>query len=177
MLTLHPSKGCVCNQIGSVWDLAETIGLGFVTLFLRFHLGPPLNRFMEGLEMPTDCTAIESQFRRLKGREARTESIATRFTRTEEKMLLQVAASQGENLREWAREVLLREARRAGGDPLFIELIATRMILLNLLKPLAMGLKVTPEDFTRISATVRSEKRKVAEQIQQQYTGSATKED
>jgi hypothetical protein len=36
---------------------------------------------------------------------------------------------------------------------------------------------VTPEDFTRISATVRSEKRKVAEQIQQQYTGSATKED
>ena len=92
-------------------------------------------------------------------------------------MLLQVAASQGENLREWARGVLLREARRSGGDPLFVELIATRMILLNLLKPLAMGLKVTPEDFTRISATVRSEKRKVAEQIQQQYTGSATREE
>ena len=37
------------------------------------------------------------------------------------------------------------------------------MILLNLLKPLAMGQVVTPEDFTRISATVRSDKRKVAQ--------------
>jgi hypothetical protein len=78
-------------------------------------------------------------------------------------------------VREWAREALLREARRCE-DPLFTELIATRMILLNLLKPLAMGQVVTPEDFTRISATVRSDKRKVAQEIQQQYTAPATKE-
>ena len=71
----------------------------------------------------------------------------------------------------------MRQARRAGDDPVFIELIATRMILLNLLKPLAMGQKVTPEDFTRISATVRSDKRKVAREIQQQYNGTATREE
>ena len=76
---------------------------------------------------------------------------------------------------EWAREVLLREARRTE-DPLFIELIATRMILLNLLKPLAMGQVVTPEEFTRISATVRSDKRKVAQEIQQQYINASPKE-
>ena len=78
-------------------------------------------------------------------------------------------------VREWAREALLREARRAD-DPMFTELIATRMILLNLLKPLAMGQVVTPEDFTRISATVRSDKRKVAQEIQQQYTNASQKE-
>ena len=78
-------------------------------------------------------------------------------------------------VREWAREALLREARRAD-DPMFTELIATRMILLNLLKPLAMGHVVTPEDFTRISATVRSDKRKVAQEIQQQYTNASQKE-
>jgi hypothetical protein len=78
-------------------------------------------------------------------------------------------------VREWAREALLREARRAD-DPMFTELIATRMILLNLLKPLAMGQVVTPEDFTRISATVRSDKRKVAQAIQQQYTNASQKE-
>jgi hypothetical protein len=61
-------------------------------------------------------------------------------------------------------------------DPLFTELIATRMILLNLLKPLAMGQVVTPEDFTRISATVRSDKRKVAQEIQQQYITASPKE-
>ncbi|MFN2976277.1 hypothetical protein [Terriglobus aquaticus] len=76
---------------------------------------------------------------------------------------------------EWAREVLLRAARRSE-DPLFTELIATRMILLNLLKPLAMGQVVTPEDFTRISATVRSDKRKVAQEIRQQYVTASPKE-
>ena len=78
-------------------------------------------------------------------------------------------------VREWAREALLREARRSE-DALFTELIATRMILLNLLKPLAMGQVVTPEDFTRISATVRSDKRKVAQEIQQQYINASAKE-
>jgi len=59
---------------------------------------------------------------------------------------------------------------------LFTELIATRMILLNLLKPLAMGQPVTPEDFARISATVRNDKRKVAQEIQQQYLPATPKE-
>jgi len=61
-------------------------------------------------------------------------------------------------------------------DMLFTELIATRMILLNLLKPLAMGQPVTPEDFARISATVRNDKRKVAQEIQQQYLPATPKE-
>ena len=78
-------------------------------------------------------------------------------------------------VREWAREILLRESRRSE-DPLFTELIATRMILLNLLKPLAMGQVVTPEEFARISATVRSDKRKVAQEIQQQYINASPKE-
>ena len=90
-------------------------------------------------------------------------------------MLSRAASRDGMKVREWAREALLREARRAE-DPLFIELIATRMVLLNLLKPLAMGQVVTPEDFTRISASVRSDKRKVAHEIQQQYTAAVPKE-
>jgi hypothetical protein len=39
-----------------------------------------------------------------------------------------------------------------------------------------MGKIVTPEDYTRISAAVRSDKRKVAHEIQQQYTATAPKE-
>ena len=98
-----------------------------------------------------------------------------RITEDERNDLLRAARSEGRALGEWAREVLLREARRSE-DPLFIELIATRMVLLNLLKPLAMGKIVTPEDFTRISASVRSDKRKVALEIQQQYTAPVRKE-
>jgi len=108
-------------------------------------------------------------------RDSRSRSLGTKLTLAEEKEMTKAAAAAGKSASEWAREVLLREARRAE-DPLFIELIATRMVLLNLLKPLAMGQVVTPEDFTRISASVRSDKRKVAHEIQQQYTATVPKE-
>ena len=119
---------------------------------------------------------ISSHSRADERRESRSESLATRFTQSEVDALSKAAATAGKTLRAWSRDVLLREARRSSDDPLFTELIATRMILLNLLKPLAMGQKVTPEDFTRISATVRSDKRKVAQEIQQQYAPAAPKE-
>ena len=110
------------------------------------------------------------------GHESRSESLATRFTRSEVKVLSKAAASAGKTVRAWSRDVLLLEARRAQEDMLFTELIATRMILLNLLKPLAMGQQVTSEDFARISTTVRNDKRKVAQEIQQQYMPAAPKE-
>ena len=119
--------------------------------------------------------AVEQHAGRGRLRDSRSRSLGTKLTLAEEKEMTKAAAAAGKSASEWAREVLLREARCAE-DPLFIELIATRMVLLNLLKPLAMGKIVTPEDYTRISAAVRSDKRKVAHEIQQQYTAPATKE-
>ena len=83
------------------------------------------------------------------GHESRSESLATRFTRSEVKALSKAAASAGKTVRAWSRDVLLLEARRAQEDMLFTELIATRMILLNLLKPLAMGQQVPLSHMTR----------------------------
>ena len=119
---------------------------------------------------------LESRLARSAGRSGRDRMANARVTQAEQRELHNAARSQGKSLSEWAREVLLREARRSPDDPLFIELIATRMILLNLLKPLAMGQQVTTEDFARISTTVRNDKRKVAQEIQQQYMPAAPKE-
>jgi hypothetical protein len=119
---------------------------------------------------------LERRPSRSQTRSSRAFVAQARITEDERRDLLKAARSEGRALGEWAREVLLREARRSEDDPLFTELIATRMILLNLLKPLAMGQVVTPEDFTRISATVRSDKRKVAQEIQQQYITASPKE-
>jgi hypothetical protein len=106
-----------------------------------------------------------------------------KFTKQERMLVTEFARSQGISRGQWMRDVILREIRdvslRESGradDPLFTELIATRMILLNLLKPLAMGQVVTQEDFSRISATVRSDKRKIAQEIQQQYIIASPKE-
>ena len=130
---------------------------------------------MSTLKQPS-ALELESRLSRSHGRSARTCVAQARVTENEHRDLLRAARSEGRALGEWAREVLLREARRSSDDPLFTELIATRMILLNLLKPLAMGQLVTPEDFTRISATVRSDKRKVAQEVQQQYINASAKE-
>jgi hypothetical protein len=118
---------------------------------------------------------LESRLTRSQSRSSRVCVAQARVTEEEREHLLKAARSEGRALGEWTREILLREARRTE-DPLFTELIATRMILLNLLKPLAMGQVVTPEDFARISATVRSDKRKVAQEIQQQYITTSPKE-
>ena len=118
---------------------------------------------------------LDMRLARSVGRGGRDRMANARVTAREQQELHAAACAHGKSLSEWAREVLLREARRSE-DPLFTELIATRMILLNLLKPLAMGQTVTPEDFTRISATVRSDKRKVAQEIQQQYITASPKE-
>jgi hypothetical protein len=50
------------------------------------------------------------------------------------------------------------------------------MFLVNLLKPLAMGQLVTPGRYEQISPLVRSDKRKVALQIQRNYIAEAAKE-
>ena len=108
--------------------------------------------------------------------------VTAKFTKHERKLVTEFARSQGTARGQWMRDVILREIRDVSreapraDDPMFTELIATRMILLNLLKPLAMGQVVTPEDFSRISAAVRSDKRKVAQEIQQQYITASPKE-
>ena len=120
--------------------------------------------------------SLNVRLARSTGRTGRDRMANARVTAKEQQELHDTARAQGKSLGEWAREILLREARRSDQDPLFTELIATRMILLNLLKASGMGQVVTPDDFARISATVRNDKRRVAQEIQQQYLPAVPKE-
>ena len=118
--------------------------------------------------MPTEIASIETRLRRSKGREARTQSIATRFTRAEERTLLEMAASQGSNLREWARDVLLAAAhgqKSATYSPLFVEVQALRLLLINTLEPLLRGDIMTAEQFKAMLQHVKVNKRKVAADV------------
>lgn len=123
--------------------------------------------------MLSEMTSIETRLRRSKGREARTQSIATRFTRAEERMLLEVAASQGNNLREWARDVLLAAAQGQKSEvhsPLFVEVQALRLLLINTVEPLLRDERMTPEQFKAMLQHVKANKRKVAADVLASYT-------
>lgn len=121
--------------------------------------------------------ALKSRLdRRIKSGEHRTQTVGTRVSLSEERELIAAANRDSINMSEWVRDVLLREARRSTDDAVFTELVATRMLLVNLIKPLILGEKVSPTWITEAMTMVRKEKHKAAQDVMQQYTQDTGKE-
>lgn len=122
--------------------------------------------------MIAEHASIAVRLHRSKGREPRTQSIATRFTGAEERTLMGAAASHGQNLREWARAALLAAAQgqnQTNGAALFVEVQALRLLLINSLEPLLRGDQMTPEQFKAMLQYVKTNKRKAAADVLASY--------
>jgi len=119
--------------------------------------------------MSADTPEIEISQGRIKGRETRTQSIATRFTRAEEKALLKKAETSGQNLREWAREVLLRgDGTGDRGEMqlhIFTELVGIQMLLMNTLEPLLRGDKMAQDQLAILFSQVQTTKAAKAQEL------------
>jgi len=126
--------------------------------------------------MATGDLGIARRLGKAKSRDSRTHSLGTKLTRDEEMELLKAAEADGKSVSEWVRETLLREARAIKNNALFIELVSMRMLLNNVLKVLAIGQKITAENYQEIQTGVRAEKKRVALEIMQQYAAPAGKE-
>lgn len=113
---------------------------------------------------------------RPKGRPVRDRMASARVTAEELGALEQAAALDGKLLAEWAREVLLREARRGKTDALFTEIVATRMLLNLVLKHVACGEVMTAEAFTAVLTRVRTTKCKQALDMMEQYAAPDQRE-
>ena len=120
-------------------------------------------------QMTENLLNLEERLRRKMARPARTQSVATRFTKDEELELLRAAEKGGKTVREWTRDALLREARRPEVDPVFTELIASRVLMLNALRGLLLHENWTAETFQKLTDTIRKDKRKMASEVMQQY--------
>ena len=118
------------------------------------------------------ASTIEQRLAPVRGRAKRSQSVATRFTRAEESLLLQTARANGKNLREWTREILLSAASGnapAEADPLFIEVQALRLLLVNTLEPLLRGETMTPEQFKEMLRYVKTNKQRAAQEMLASY--------
>ena len=119
--------------------------------------------------MTSNTVDTDVAFRRIKGREPRTQSIATRFTRSEEQALLARAEANGQNLREWARDVLLRVAvNESHADMelhIFTELVGIQMLLMNALDPLLRGEKMAQEELAALYRRVQTTKATRAQEL------------
>ena len=117
---------------------------------------------------------IANRLRRTQGRPNRTRSIGTRFTPAEELELKAAAAAKGSFVAEWAREVLLCEARNKRFDAAVItEVVALRMLVSTVLRSIALRQTLTSDAFTQILSDVRSGKHDATRDVLNQYQTAA----
>jgi Ribbon-helix-helix protein, copG family len=102
-------------------------------------------------------------------------NVSSKLNRSEAQQLDSLAKKRGFPRGELIRQLILRELRNEANEPRtspeLTEIIGLRLMLTNLLKPIATGQKITPEIFDAIMAEVRKTKREVAAEVQRQAEG------
>ena len=64
---------------------------------------------------------------------------------------------------EWIRDVILREMRGgSASDPSLAEILGVRLLLVNVLRPLAAGQRLTPEAFDKLLDEISEAKHALA---------------
>jgi hypothetical protein len=99
----------------------------------------------------------------VRGRESRNQSLNTKLTATEFGAVEAAAAADGCALGEWVRDVILRELRKgSASDPSLAEILGVRLLLVNVLRPLAAGQRLTPEAFDKLLDEISEAKHQLA---------------
>jgi len=100
----------------------------------------------------------------------RTKSIGFKVSEEEYAQLETAAQASGRTLGEWCREVILRggASNAAAHDPVLAEIIGVRLLLVNVLGPLAAGEKLAPEAFDKMLDQISEVKHELAAKLQQQ---------
>ena len=102
----------------------------------------------------------------VRGRESRNRSLNTKLTPTEFAAVELAAAANGCALGEWVRDVILRELRGgSASDPSLPEILGVRLLLVNVLRPLAAGQRLTPEAFDKLLDEISQAKHLLAEKL------------
>ena len=89
--------------------------------------------------------------------------VTAKLTKEERAKVTEFAKSQGLARGEWIRDVILREVRGASAsDPSLAEILGVRLLLVNVLRPLAAGQRLTPEAFDRLLDEISDAKHQLA---------------
>ena len=89
--------------------------------------------------------------------------VTAKLTKGEWERVTEFARSQGLARGEWIREVILREACGASAsDPSLAEILGVRLLLVNVLRPLAAGQRLAPEAFDKLLDEISDAKHQLA---------------
>ena len=93
----------------------------------------------------------------------RNSTVCLKLTEQEVQLLDQMATAKGMARSEWMRDVILRELRgNSTNDPSLAEILGVRLLLVNVLRPLAAGQRLTPEAFDKLLDEISEAKHALA---------------
>jgi len=92
--------------------------------------------------------------------------ITAKFTKQERKAVTEFARAKGLARGQWMRDVLLREiGGTSGGDAPLAEILGVRLLLVNVLRPLAAGQKLTSDAFDKLLNDISRAKHELAAKL------------
>jgi hypothetical protein len=99
----------------------------------------------------------------------RTKSIGFKVSEEEYAQLETAAQAGGQTLGEWCREAILRGVRDPEEhDAALAEIVGVRLLLVNVLRPVAAGERLAPEAFDKMLDQISEVKHELAAKLQQQ---------
>jgi len=89
--------------------------------------------------------------------------VTAKLTKEERGRVTEFARLRGLARGEWIRDVILREMRGgSSSDPSLAEILGVRLLLVNVLRPLAAGQRLTPEAFDKLLDEISDARRQRA---------------
>jgi hypothetical protein len=89
--------------------------------------------------------------------------VTAKLTKEERERVTEFAKSQGLARGEWIRDAILKEMRKgSANDPSLAEILGVRLLLVNVLRPLAAGQRLTPEAFDKLLDEISEAKHQLA---------------
>ena len=92
--------------------------------------------------------------------------VTVKLTKEELGRVTEFAKSQELARGEWIRDVILREIRKgSASDPSLAEILGVRLLLVNVLRPLAAGQLLAPEAFDKLLDEISDAKHQLATKL------------
>jgi len=92
--------------------------------------------------------------------------VTAKLTKEERRAVTDFAESQGLARGQWIRDVILAELRSSRpNDASLAEILGVRLLLVNVLRPLAAGQKLTPEAFDKLLDEISTAKHELAAKL------------
>ena len=106
---------------------------------------------------------------KIRGRESRNQTLTTKVTATEYRAVEGAAGGEAKTTGEWLRDLALDAvaAQTQGGTETVVlpEIVGVRLLLVNVLRSVATGQKLTPEAFDKLLDQIGTAKHELAEKL------------